>query len=147
MATTQPRIVRADDGPKFDALGIGHTVRIHGSNNGGRLAVVELNIPPDAGIPPHLHTREDETFYVLEGTVDFAVAGQEVFATPGVTIFAPRELPHGFRAVGTSAARVLVMICPAGLEAMFAELADLPAGPPDMAQLALVVGRYGISFV
>jgi len=146
MATTQPRIVRADDGPRFDVLGVGHMVSIAGNNSGGQLAVVELYIPPGAGIPPHLHTREDETFYVLEGSVDFTIAGQEVLATPGVTIFAPRKLPHGFKAVGPSAARVLVIICPAGIEAMFAELAALPAGPPEMSRLSQIVGRYGITF-
>jgi quercetin dioxygenase-like cupin family protein len=143
--TAKPRVVSLEDAPSLVALGIEHRLRLTGADTDGTLTLVEVTIPQGLGIPPHVHTREDELFHVLDGAVDFTVDGRLHRAASGMTFFGPRGVPHSFTA-GTGGARLLVTIYPSGLERMFEELSKLPPGPPDVQRLAAIVGQYGISF-
>lgn len=140
-----PRIVRSSDANKHVVLGIEHFIRLSRADTGGALSLFEVPMPVGAGIPPHIHTREDETFYILEGTVAFTIAGQRHEAATGTTVYGPRGIPHGYETLG-GPARMLVIVQPGGIEELFAELARLPGPAPDMARLAEICGRYGISF-
>ena len=62
-------------------------------------------------------------------------------------IFCPRGVPHTWRVTGSGKAKVDMSFLPAGLEYMFDELSSLPEGPPDMAKVAEICGRYGIQFI
>jgi quercetin dioxygenase-like cupin family protein len=81
---------------------------------------------------------------VLEGEVRYNVDGRTVVAGPGTTVSIPRNVVHSFEFV--TDARVLLTIVPAGIENMFRELGQLPAGPPDFAAVAEICGRYGVFF-
>ena len=83
---------------------------------------MEFLVPPHHGPPPHVHRREDEVFYVLEGEFEFTVAGQTIRATAGQTLYGKRDVPHTFKNVGDKAGRMIVVVAPAGLEKFFAEI-------------------------
>jgi quercetin dioxygenase-like cupin family protein len=83
---------------------------------------------------------------VLEGRVEFLVGQTNTTVEPGGLAYAPRGLAHSFRVVSTPA-RMLFQVSPAGLENMFQELSQLPAGPPDMGQVVAICGHYSVSFV
>lgn len=140
------KLVTAAEATFFDILGVAHCIRVASADSNRTLCLTEIVAPPGTGIPRHVHTREDETFHVLEGEFDFEVDSRTVRAPAGTTVFAPRDVPHSFRNAGTRPARLLVVITPGGLEAMFAELAALPAGPPDLARVGEICGRYGVRF-
>lgn len=131
----------------YDVLGIEHIVHVGGSESDGTISFAELRVPAGAGIPRHYHAREDEIFHVVEGRVDFTVGNEALTADIGTTLFAPRMTPHSLTAADGRPARLLITLTPSGLEAMFAEIDKLPKGPPDMAVISEIVGRYGISFV
>ena len=78
--------------------------------------------PPQGGPPPHLHTREDETFHVLEGELEFVVGERTLSTSAGSVVYAPRGVLHGFRNVGTTHSRMAVIITPAGLESRAGEV-------------------------
>ena len=80
--------------------GRGPDVKASGRSTGGSLTVIEVTI--DGGPPRHTHSREDESFYVLTGTLDVACGQDRFRAGPGSFVFLPRNLPHGFRSVGGS---------------------------------------------
>src|SRR5687767_763340 len=88
---------------------------------GGSFTVFEENDPVDT--PLHVHTHEDELFYVLEGEHVFRVGDREHRAGPGGVVFAPRGVPHSQRRVVPRTGRLLVLTSPAGLEGFFRELA------------------------
>ncbi|MCK6484731.1 MAG: cupin domain-containing protein [Phycisphaerae bacterium] len=132
---------------RFDVLGIGHTVLMSRSATGDGLSLVRLDVPAGLGIPRHVHTREDEVFHVLAGTLEFTVADLSVAAACGTTVFAPRDVPHSFRASGNGPASALVFVTPGNIETMFEELSRLPSGPPDLERVGQICRRYGISFV
>ena len=111
-------------------------------------SLVEHPIAPHtlAG-PSHVHEREDEYSYVLEGEVGFEVGDDLFSAGPGQLVAKPRGIWHAFWNAGDQPARVLEVISPAGFERYFAEMAELlpPAVPePDLAGLAALQERYGL---
>ena len=97
-------------------------VKASGEETGGAFAVFEENKPVDTGL--HVHEREDELFYVLEGEHVFTVGDTEHHAGPGDLVFAPRGVPHAQRRLVPRTGRTLVLTAPAGLEGFFRELAD-----------------------
>ena len=102
-----------------------------GEQTNGALVAVEIVVPPGEGPPLHVHTREDESVYVLEGDLLFKL-GAQLSATPaGSFVFVPRGLAHSFQNVGEQPGRVLVTFTPAGMEGVFDRLSDLTAFDPD----------------
>ena len=90
----------------------------------GAYSFTESIVAPGTGPVPHRHSREDESFYILEGQFEFRIGERgerSIVAAPGTFVFAPRGIPHTFRNVGTTPARILVIISPAGLEKFFEE--------------------------
>jgi quercetin dioxygenase-like cupin family protein len=128
-------------------LGTIHTLLVTGKETEGRLTVAMVEVPPGVQVPPHIHEREDEWFYVMEGTMEFTSEGKTSLVTPGMSYFGPRNASHGVRCLGASTARMLVAIFPAGLEEMFVELSRLPAGSPDLPRAMAICAKHGISFV
>jgi quercetin dioxygenase-like cupin family protein len=102
--------------------------------------VIENEIAPGQGPPRHLHEREDELFYVLEGHMRVDADGEILDAPAGATVFIPRGTPHVFQNVGQTPVRLLVVFAPAGMERFFEGVAGLPDGPPDPAAVA-AIGR------
>jgi mannose-6-phosphate isomerase-like protein (cupin superfamily) len=84
-------------------------------------------VPPGGGTPPHIHHREEETFYLQQGTLTIEVGGKTLNASPGDFVHLPRGIAHCFRNTGNVNANFLMVVTPAGLEKFFAE-AFYPAG-------------------
>jgi len=84
--------------------------------------------------PPHYHKLEDESFYLLEGEIDFYISDKKVKASAGEFVVLPRNIPHHFDLV-TETAKALMLITPAGFEIFFKEFGqpaqtlDLPPIP------------------
>jgi len=97
----------------------------------GSFTFIENVIPSLQGPPLHVHRREDEMWYVLDGLFRFR-ADDEMFQAPaGSFVFVPRGTRHCFQNVSDATARILVMFTPSGMERFFEEHATLPAGPVD----------------
>ena len=123
----------------------------------GTLSLGEALVRPGSEPPLHVHAREDETFYVLEGQVVFQRGHERIDAGPGDCVFMPRGLQHGF-AVRTETARLLQVFTPAGLEGAFRalsepapadELPPAPTGPPDPAVIEAMTAEFaehGVEF-
>jgi len=122
----------------------------------GKFALIEAvarkgNVPP-----PHIHHREEETFYVLEGEMTFSVGGQTIKATPGTMVCLPRDVAHSF-VIDSEQGRVLILLTPAGLEGWFKEFSEpapaMTLPPPvetpysEIQRMLEVAPQYGIEFV
>ena len=103
----------------------GETIRIKVSTQDthGKYAVWEARIPSGGGPPLHVHHREDEWFYVLEGKFVFELDGRRITAKTGTSVFAPRHIPHRFQNVGWGEGRLIGMAEPGGLDNFFRDLA------------------------
>jgi quercetin dioxygenase-like cupin family protein len=98
---------------------------------GGAVAIMDMTAPRGAEPPPHLHTREDEMFYLLEGEVDFHIGDNVIKAKAGASVFAPRQVPHRF-SIQTPTARFLVVITPGQFLSYFLDF-SLPTNEPAIA--------------
>jgi quercetin dioxygenase-like cupin family protein len=129
-------------------------VLVDGEASGGTAAVVELEGRRGDMPPLHIHRREDEIFYVLEGKLSLHLPGGSVELGPGQAAFAPRDVAHVYR-VESETARWLGITAPAGFDGFVREAGD-PAPeevlPPegrthDPARLGEIAGRYGIELL
>lgn len=106
-----------------------HTFKLVSADTGGAFTLIETVADPSFGPPPHIHHRQDETFYVLEGSVEFSLDGRTFTAGVGSVVYLPKGHLHTHRAVGNGKARVLALYTPAGLE-RFIEEAGTPVTDP-----------------
>ena len=142
-----PKIIKDADGNILNVLGDIQTHKIAGSDTGNQLVEWVDNVEPGVGIPPHVHTKEDEIFRVVKGEVELMIDGKTTILGEGDIAFAPKNIPHSWKVVGTEKAKMITSAFPAGIEHMFSELASLPLGPPDFKKVAEICGRHGISFL
>ena len=94
------------------------TFLITGEDTRGEFALMELVARKGSVPPPHIHHREDETFYVIEGEMTFSIGDRTIKAVPGSVVFAPRDVAHSFT-IDSEQVRILAQITPAGLEGFF----------------------------
>ena len=129
---------------------VGSRVRImlSGEQTGGAFTMVEDVTPPGGGPPPHIHSREDEGFVVLEGEIEILAGDRWVRGPPGTAAFAPRGVPHTYRNAGSTPSRMLVTISPAGFEKFFVEVDRMSAsGPPTPEKLIELGAKFGLEFL
>ena len=138
-------------------MGVLTTNLVEKKDSNGALCLVEAILAPGAEPPPHVHSREDELFYVLEGELDVYV-GEEAFKVEaGECVFLPRFKPHTF-VIRSPRLRVLILFTPAGLEEAFrgasrpAQRLDLPTeavaySTSDPKQTAQRFSEHGVRFL
>jgi quercetin dioxygenase-like cupin family protein len=138
----QVKLVPAGTGPAYCGPGDRITFLITGAQTGGAFFVAEASIAPGGGPPPHVHSREDESFYLLHGSLALQVAGKALNASAGDFIYIPRGTVHSFKNVGQETVRMLTMATPAGLENFFAEAFFPAADIADIPQISeALIGR------
>jgi quercetin dioxygenase-like cupin family protein len=124
-----------------------------GDETDGKYAMWEAIVPPGGGPPPHVHSREEEGFFVLEGEITFQIGEDRIVAKAGTFANMPIGMPHSFRNESNSTAKMLITIAPAGLEQMFFEVSSpLPQGATtaphptqtDIEKLLEIAPTYGI---
>jgi mannose-6-phosphate isomerase-like protein (cupin superfamily) len=140
------RVVSPDDGAEGFLGSIGVRFMIDGPDAGKRFALVEHPMSPRAlAAPLHLHTREDEYSFVLQGRMGALLGDDVVEAGPGDLVFKPRDQWHTFWNAGDEACRILEIISPAGFERFFEELVDMGGvGQADPEAFAALRQRFGL---
>ena len=147
MKTTQSiaTVVAAEEGKKLNILGHSVTVKLSKHETEGHHYVFEVITPPGLGIPPHVHDREDEMIYVIEGEYGIMLGDRQFVAKTGAQIYFPKHIPHAFQNIGSKAGRTLWTVVPGGnFEEFFEKLDALPVGEPDLRVVAGIFVEYGM---
>ena len=147
VSTAVPFALSAEQG---EHLPIGEstiTIRADAQSTGGAFMVFEES-PPLLDTPRHVHAREDEMYYVLDGEHVFDCGGRQFHVGPGALVFLPRGIPHAHRRRVPGAGRLLGMTTPAGLEGFFRALAaaQRSGGPTETAH-ARAAEAHGITWL
>jgi len=121
LEENQLRYVHAGTGPAYQSPIDRITFLITGEQTGGALFMAEVSIAPGGGNPPHIHRREEEMFYLQQGTLTIQVGERILNASPGDFVRLPRGVAHCFKNNGNVDAKVLLVVTPAGLEKFFEE--------------------------
>lgn len=137
-------------GPREERLTFGEitiVVRVSAEDSGGAMTVIE-EAEPISDTPLHVHSREHELFYIVEGEHIITLGQQEHRLGPGDAIFAPRGVPHAQRRVEPGVGRELVAFIPGGFEQFFRDLADAErAGTLGPEAYAAASERAGITWL
>lgn len=125
---------------------LGLIVRTPGADTGGCLTIMEsAGQTPGTGPRRHVHTHEDEAFFVIEGTYRWELGDRSRDVGAGATIWLPRGVPHRF-VVGPTGGRMLHLYTPGGIDRYFSEWqAAIRSGETAEAIVALAE-RYGLSY-
>ena len=127
-----------------------------GEDTNGKYALWEAIVPPGGGPPPHVHSREEEGFYILEGEISFTIGDKRLVASAGMFANMPVGTPHSFKNESSRPAKMLISVAPAGLEQMFFEFGvPLPEGSTtalaptkeEIEKLLAIAPRYGIEIM
>jgi quercetin dioxygenase-like cupin family protein len=111
----EPVAIRRDEGEARWWFGALAEIKATAADTGGQLTIVEVTEHPGAEAPLHVHHRDDEAFWILEGEVTFQVGDETIEARAGDYVFGPRDIPHRFT-VGDSGCRMLFIMVPGGME-------------------------------
>jgi quercetin dioxygenase-like cupin family protein len=150
--TLAPIVAGPGEGEALWFLGVLATVKASTETTAGTVAVIEHRAPRGSGSPLHVHSREDEWFYVIDGELTFWVGGETISAPAGSFVYGPKGIPHTF-VVASEEARFLLVAEPAGFERFMraagepAERLEIPppaTEPPDVAALTAAAAEYGI---
>jgi mannose-6-phosphate isomerase-like protein (cupin superfamily) len=141
-----------DEGKSLWFGGELYTTKAGSDDTSGTFTLVEAVTPPGGGPLPHIHHREDKTFYVLEGDLEFMVEDDILKVSAGSWLVVPRGTLHTYKNTGTQPARYLGVLTPAGIERFFEEVSvpamDRTSPPPfdqeDLDRLLAVAPNYGL---
>lgn len=149
-----PAIMRkAGEGVRVGIVGDVYRFLATGEDTDGKYATFEAIVPPGGGPPPHIHSREEESFLVLEGEMTFQLGDERIVAGEGAFLNMPIGSLHCFKNETDKTVRMLISLAPAGMEQLFFEvgetLADdqLTAPPPNEAEIGRLLEaapRYGL---
>jgi quercetin dioxygenase-like cupin family protein len=131
------------------------TFKASGEDTGGAYSLTDSVVPSGGGPPLHVHHREHEAFWMLEGELEIQVGENTFRAGPGSFVHLPKDIQHGYENVGAGPARFLGLMVPAGLEKFFEEVGkpgtNLSSPPPfeeeDLDKLLAVAPRYGVEIL
>ena len=146
---------RAGEGDAFWVIGGLYSCKARGRETDGAYSLFEVQ--GQIAAPRHLHEREEEGFYVVDGDVTLQIGEDLIEGTAGTFAFVPRGIEHAFR-IQSPEARLLLLVTPgnAGHEALFEEMGEPaenhvvpppPSAPPDVELLAAIAARHGTTIV
>lgn len=145
-------VVAARDGrtpAPLNIVGEETLVKVSAQDSNGTLAFFHLVAPPMSGPPRHVHTREDELFYVLEGELVFELDGDRHTVRAGDTVYLQRGVVHAYQNFTTSDARLLIATTPGGFSDFFVEMsaATPPGGLPALDRVSDIGEKYGMTML
>jgi quercetin dioxygenase-like cupin family protein len=151
MQTMKPLAVPKNDGEARWWFGCLAVIKTRAADTAGQMTILEITEAPGAEGPLHVHHREDEGFWILEGDVTFTVGDETIEAHAGDYVFGPRDIPHRYT-VGEAGCRMLFIFTPGGFEDLLLEMSEpaqertLPPPSdeePDWERIASIAQAHG----
>jgi quercetin dioxygenase-like cupin family protein len=149
----RPTVRQPSEGRTIAVVGDVYRFLATGEDTGGKYAMWEAIVPPGGGPPPHVHSREEEGFYILEGEITFLIGDERMVASAGMFANMSVGTLHGFKNESGKPAKMLISVAPAGLEQMFFEVGQpvsqgttttsLPS-QAEIEKLLAIAPRYGV---
>ncbi len=154
----KPTAVRRDEGEARWWFGSLAVIKATAADTGGQMTIVEVTEHPGVEAPLHVHHRDDEGFWILEGDVTLTVGDAIIEASAGDYVFGPRDIPHAYK-VGDRGCRMLFIMTPGGLEEVLRAtsepapsrtlppLSEAEPSPEEIEGVKAVVKEYGYEFL
>lgn len=160
MITTQANpnglLLEPGQGISYWVLGDLYTFKTVSQETEGAYSLMEITVYPQTGSPAHIHSREDESFFILSGELEFQVNGETIVADSGTFIYSPKGQTHLFTNVSNEPAKMLCWVMPAGLEQFFMRIGTVitdptapppPVTPADIEKTIALAPSYGLTIL
>lgn len=142
---TTPHVLPPGEGPSYNWDADQPFVKVSGTQTGGAYCLIEDNLKAHFALGLHRHDHHAETFYILEGEMDFYLQDTWVHSVPGTTLHVPPGMPHACRVAGGNPAKMLMVMQPASFDGFLEELATMASVDfEDEAKMADLNSRYDI---
>ncbi len=151
-----PTVRSPGEGRTLAVVGDVYRFLATGDNTHGTYAMWEAIVPPCGGPPRHVHSREEEGFYIVDGEIALQIGDEHMITTAGMFVNMPIGVPHSFRNESDKPAKLLFVVAPAGLEQMFFEIGvPLPEGSTsallpteeEIKKLLKIAPKFGIEIL
>ncbi|MFH7026767.1 MAG: quercetin 2,3-dioxygenase [Heteroscytonema crispum UTEX LB 1556] len=156
MTSSNPILMQPGEGSSSWVLGDLYTFKALAEETGNAYALIEIIMQINSAVPPHVHTQENESFYIQEGEMEFQLGEETIVATPGTFVHSPKGQPHSFRNIGEKPVKFLCWLTPGGLEKFFMEVgtsvSEQNTTPPDVTpadieKLMVTAPKYGLDIL
>jgi quercetin dioxygenase-like cupin family protein len=151
MPALDPLAVSSDEGEARWWFGTLAVIKTTAAETGGQLTIIDVTNPPGLEAPLNVHHRDDEGFWILEGSATIEVGDTTIEASAGDYVFGPRDIPHRY-SVGDSGCRMLFIMVPGAIEDVIRATSEpaasrtLPPPPdeePDIDAIKAIVKEHG----
>ena len=148
MPTIQPLAAGPNEGDIFNAGPFHIVTRLTGDQTGNTFELYDVTFAPGT-VDYHVHHQMDETLIVIDGELEFTIAGQSYTRGPGSVAFAPKGVHHGFKNHGPGHSRLFILFSPSGnQDTYFRELGKLfVPGGLDLAKLKALQAQFDQNLV
>jgi len=144
----QPIVVVPGGGDNLLIAGGSFIHKVSSADTNNVFSVIEIVTPPGKGVALHVHEKEDELVYLLQGEIEVTLGDQSMKAVPGVMALLPRGIPHGFTNVGDTPSIVVDTILPGAFDNYFVEMAALyRSGEPSQEAIDALSDKYSIKYL
>lgn len=154
-ANLQGILQQPGKGDSYWVLGDLYTFKAIGEETDQTYALMEIIVQPKGGAPPHIHSQENESFYIQEGELEFQIGEEIVVATSGTFLHSPKGQMHSFINKTDQPVKLLCWVTPAGAEKFFMEI-GVPAvditqspnvSPADVEKVIATAPKYGLQII
>lgn len=138
-------VLHSQAGQTIHVLGDTVQIKLKSQDSASSMAVVVVEVPPSGQVPPHTHAQEEESYYMLEGSITLHL-GSEAFAiAPGDFVHIPAGTVHGYINPSNQAARFLAWTIGGAIDQFFIEMSEqIRAIPEDLPKMPEILAKYGV---
>jgi len=139
------KVIRDGEGQQFTVMGAKSSYKATAEDTRGAYSLAIETTPPHSGLPLHVHHREDEAMYILEGEYEIQCGDRTIHATKGTFVFLPRDVPNRFENVTDAPGSYIYITSPGGFETFMDQMSKATAGDSvDMNKAPAIFRNHGI---
>lgn len=141
-------VLRNQTGQTLQVLSDRVCIKLKSAASPNRMAAMTVDVPPGGGVPPHTHTKEQESYFMLEGTMVMQLGSQELTIEPGDFVHVPAGTVHGYKNDSDRCVRFLAWSIGGAIDEFFTEMAEkVRVLPDDLPKMPAILEKYGIQMV
>ncbi|OLP15787.1 hypothetical protein BST81_24550 [Leptolyngbya sp. 'hensonii'] len=138
-------ILKREEGQRVQVLSDRVCIKLKSAHSFNSMTVATVDVPPNGYVPPHTHTKEEESFYMLEGSMVMYLNGEEFTIEPGDFVHVPAKTPHGYKNNSNQAVKFLAWTIGGAIDEFFIEMSDKVRDlPDDLSKISAILEKHGI---
>lgn len=141
-------VLRGQAGETLQVLSDRICLKLKASDSPHRMAVMTVEVPPTGSVPPHTHDKEEESYFMLAGTMVMQLGSQELTIETGDFVHVPAGTIHGYRNDTHQPVRFLAWSVGGAIDEFFTEMSEqIREMPNDLPKMPAILEKYGIQMV